>query len=332
MLSHILCENDLNAPFAGNIGTPLCKYAFDKKYSKIDWVVAELSSYQIEISPELKPNIGIWTTFTEDHLDRHKTLENYFNIKRGLLESSDLRIYNYDDYNLRNCYSSLPKGIWITTNLNKSNVNKCDYWIEDQSFIVERGKRLFELENFYLKGLHNLQNLLLAVSAARKVGLSEKMIKDSLLSYKQLPHRLETIYKKNDLEIINDSKATNFDSSIAGINSIEGELIIISGGRLKSNEYSKWIEVLNKKVKSVFLYGESSKVLKRALITEGFKKDIFEFADLKELLTFVFHYLKNNNARTLLFSPSCSSFDQFKNYEERGDYFKKLINEKFKVN
>ena len=332
LLSHILCENELYAPFAGNIGTPLCQYAYSKKHKKIDWVVAELSSYQIEICPEVKPNIGIWTTFTEDHLERHKTLENYFNIKKSLLEKADFRIYNYDDENLRNCFNSLSEGIWITTNFNKSNLNKCDYWIDDRAFIVERGKKLFKLKNFSLKGMHNLQNLLLAIAAARKIGLSGKKIKDSLSSYKQLPHRMETIYKKNNLEIINDSKATNFDSSIAGINSVEGELIIISGGRLKGNEYSKWIRVLNEKVKTVFLYGESSTVLKKALINKGFKKDIFEFSNLKELLTFVFHYLQNHKVGTLLFSPSCSSFDQFKNYEERGDFFKKLIKEKLKVN
>ena len=143
---------------------------------------------------------------------------------------------------------------------------------------------------------------------------------------------METIYKNNDLEIINDSKATNFDSSIAGINSIEGQIIIISGGRLKGNEYSEWVQVLKQKVKCVFLFGESSNVLKMALINEGFKKDIFEFSELKELLNFVFHYLQNNKVGTLLFSPSCSSFDQFKNYEERGDHFRKLVIEKLKVN
>ena len=130
---------------------------------------------------------------------------------------------------------------------------------------------------------------------------------------------METIYKNNDLEIINDSKATNFDSSIAGISSIKGQIIIIAGGRLKGNEYSEWIKVLKKKVESVFLFGESSKVLKMARINEGFKKNIFEFSELKELLNFVFLYLQNNSVGTLLFSPSCSSFDQFKNYEERGD-------------
>ncbi len=332
LLSHILCQNELYAPFAGNIGTPLCKYAYSKKHAKIDWFVAELSSYQIEISPEVKPNIGIWTTFTEDHLERHKTLENYFNIKKSLLEKSDFRIYNYDDKNLRNNYSSLSKGVWITTSLDKINYIKCDYWIDDKAFIFEKGKRLFKLEHFTLKGKHNLQNLLLVIAAARKVGLSGKKIKDSLSDYKQLPHRMETIYRNNDLEIINDSKATNFDSSIAGINSIEGQIILISGGRLKGNEYSEWIKVVKKKVKCVFLFGESSKVLKMALINERFKKDIFEFSELKELLNFVFDYLQNNKFGTLLFSPSCSSFDQFKNYEERGDHFKKLISEKLKIN
>jgi len=92
---------------------------------------------------------------------------------------------------------------------------------------------------------------------------------------------METIYKNNDLEIINDSKATNFDSSIAGINSIEGQIIIISGGILKGNKYSEWVQVLKQKVKCVFLFGESSKVLKMALINEGFKKDIFVFSGLK---------------------------------------------------
>jgi len=176
--------------------------------------------------------------------------------------------------------------------------------------------------------MHNLQNLLLVIAAARKVGLSGEKIKGSLSNYKQLPHRMETIYKNNDLEIINDSKATNFDSSIAGINSIEGQIIIISGGRFKGNEYSEWIKVLKKKVKCVFLFGESSKVLKMALINEGFKKSIFEFQDLKELIIFIIPYLKRNKVNTLLFSPACSSFDQFSNYEERGDIFKRLIKEK----
>ena len=107
--------------------------------------------------------------------------------------------------------------------------------------------------------MHNLQNLLLVIAAARKVGLSGKKIKDSLSNYKQLPHRMERIYKNNDLELINASKATNFESSIEGISSIQGQIIIIAGGRLKGNEYSEWIKVLKKKVKCVFLLEKAQK-------------------------------------------------------------------------
>ena len=329
LLSHILSEQKLYAPFAGNIGTPLCKIAYEKKCMTIDWLVAELSSYQIEIAPCINPKIGIWTTFTADHLERHKSIDNYFKIKNSLLERSEFRIYNFDDKNLRKNYKYLSKGIWITTNTNESDLEHCDYWINNENYVVENRKKLFSLKNFKLKGKHNAQNLLLAVAAARKIGLSPETIKDSLKCYKQLPHRLETIYQHNDLEIINDSKATNFDSSIAGINSIKGTLLIISGGRLKSGDSNAWVNTINQKANAIFLFGESSEILKKLIIKGGFKKDILIFNNLSEVVEYSYFYLKKNRTETILFSPSCSSFDQFKDYEERGNFFKKLIIEKF---
>ncbi|ABM72736.1 UDP-N-acetylmuramoylalanine--D-glutamate ligase [Prochlorococcus marinus str. MIT 9515] len=332
LLSHILRTNNLLAPFAGNIGTPLCKIAYSIKSKNIDWLVAELSSYQIEIATLcIKPKIGIWTTFTADHLDRHKTLDNYFKIKNSLLKQSEFRIYNYDDIHLRENFKSLSKGIWITTSSKQSDLDHCDYWINNEDFIVERQENLLSLKNFKLKGNHNTQNLLLAIAAARKIGLSPEKIKNALLSYEQLPHRMETIYQSNKLEIINDSKATNFDSSTAGIKAIKGAPIIISGGKLKSGSYIEWVNIINKKAKAVFLFGESSQTLKKLILEGGFKKDIFIFNDLSEVINYVYSYIENNQIETLLFSPSCSSFDQFRNYEERGDIFKKLIHEKFNL-
>ena len=331
LLSHIINENKLCAPFAGNIGTPLCKLAYGKNNKSIDWLVAELSSYQLEIASCIKPKIGIWTTFTADHLERHKTLDNYFKIKNKLLKQSEFRIYNYDDKYLRENSKYLSKGIWITTNSNESYLEKCDYWINNENFIVERRKKLFCLKNFSLKGNHNVQDLLLAVAAARIIGLSPVQIKDSLITYKQLPHRLETIFQNNNLEVINDSKATNFDSSIAGINSIKGNSVIISGGRLKSGNSDDWVKTINKKAKAVFLFGESSQVLKKLLLEGEFKKDILTFSDISEVIDYAYIYIKNNHTETLLFSPSCSSFDQFRDYEERGELFKELIDKKFKL-
>ena len=330
LLSHILCQNNLFAPSAGNIGIPLCKYALNSKANKeIDWIVAELSSYQIEIATEIKPKIGIWTTFTPDHLERHKTLDNYFKIKNNLLKNSKLRIYNYDDKFLRESAELLLPGIWVSSNNNSSLNNKCDYWIDSDGFIVERGIRLFGLDIYILKGNHNIQNLLLAIAAARKIGLSSSSIKNSIISYVPLPHRLETIYKDKDIEIINDSKATNFDASIAGINSINGKSIIIVGGRMKNGDSKEWIKAIIKKFEAIFLYGESAEDLKILLIKGGFTKKIFIFTELKELTINVMRYSQDESVKVLLFSPSCSSFDQFDNYETRGNYFKSLIKNHF---
>ena len=332
LLSHILRENNLFAPFAGNIGTPLCEIAYSTKSKNIDWIVAELSSFQIEIATHcIKPKIGIWTTFTPDHLDRHKTLDNYFKIKNNLLKQSEFRIYNYDDKYLKENFKSLLNGIWITSNSNEPDSHHCDYWINNENFIVERREKLLSLKNFKLKGNHNAQNLLLAVAAARKIGLSPERIKNALLNYEQLPHRMETIYHHNELEIINDSKATNFDSSLAGINAIKGAPIIISGGRYKNGDSKEWIKIINKKAKAVFLFGESSQTLKKLILEGGFKNDILTFKDLSEVINYAYSYIENNQTETLLFSPSCSSFDQFRDYAQRGDIFKKLIYEKFNI-
>ena len=329
LLSHILCKNKLVAPAAGNIGIPFCKYAYEyKKNKNLDWIIAELSSYQIEIATSIKPRIGIWTTFTPDHLDRHKTLDNYFKIKNSLLKNSLIRIYNFDDINLKNNYEHLDKGIWITSGNNNSK--KCDYWIDEEEFIIEKGIRLFNLKNFKLFGKHNIQNLLLATAAVREIGLTSDEIKNALISYIQLPHRLEIVYENNDLKIINDSKATNFESSIAGINSIKDYQILIAGGRIKKGNYKLWVETIIKKCFSIFLFGESAQLLKKILLRGGFKKQIFIFEKISDLINNVLIYAQDNNIKVILFSPSCSSFDQFKDYEERGEHFKDLINRQFK--
>ena len=326
LLSHICCQNNLEAPSAGNIGTPICKYAYDyNKRKKIDWIIAELSSYQLEVVHKIKPKIGIWTTFTPDHLERHKTLENYFRIKNQLLESSEIRIYNFDDFYLKSFSKKLADGIWISSDHKNKTFKDCHFWLDEKGFIVEKGKRLFHSNIFPLKGNHNIINLLLATAAARKIGLSGNNIKNSLKNYKQLPHRLETIYKTKDLEIINDSKATNFDSSLSGINALDDGQLIIIGGRIKKGESKFWARMIIKKCRGVFLYGESTIELKEILVSEGFSEDIFIFNELKEVIPEAINFLKLKKLKILLFSPSCSSFDQFKDYENRGDYFKCLV-------
>ncbi len=326
LLSHILSQNKLNAPSAGNIGIPFCKYAYDYNTNQnLDWIIAELSSYQIEIACEIKPKIGIWTSFTPDHLDRHKTLENYFKIKNHLLKSSEIRIYNYDDKYLKTFNKKLARGIWVSLDYKNKIIEDCHFWIDQKGYIVERGITLFHSGLLKLRGKHNILNLLLATAAARKIGLTGKNIKNSLKTYKQLPHRLETIYDAKNFEVINDSKATNFDSSFSGINSLDNGQIIIIGGRIKKGDSKYWSSIILEKCKGAFLYGESSKELKRILLKAGFMEDIFIHNELKDSIPEAINYLKKKKLKILLFSPACSSFDQFKDYEERGNYFKFLV-------
>ncbi len=326
LLSHILCSNNITAPAAGNIGTPICKYAYYQNNNlKIDWLIAELSSYQIQIAKEIKPKIGIWTTFSPDHLERHKTINNYFNIKNKLLQQAEYRIYNYDDKLLRESSNLLSKGIWITSNIGDQGNKKCEYWIDKNDFIIEKEKKLFNLKFFNLRGQHNIQNLLMATAAARKIGLSGEQICNSLKIYQQLPHRLETIFKNDEIEIINDSKATNFESTIASINAINRSTTLICGGRIKNGDYKLWVNMIVKKIDAIFIYGESANLIRSYLLKGGFKKNIFIFSTLKNVVQEVIKYSLKEAKEIILFSPSCSSFDQFKDYEERGNLFKSLI-------
>ena len=332
LLSHILCQNNLKAPPAGNIGTPFCKYAYDQNNNRnIDWIIAEISSFQIEIANKIKPKIGIWTTFTPDHLDRHKSLENYFNIKNNLLKESEIRIYNFDDKYLKTHTDNLAKGIWVSTEYKKDKTEKfCDYWIDENGDVKEKGEILFKSNIFKLRGKHNMQNLLLATAAARIIGLRGENIENALKNFQQLPHRLETIFKSQDFEVINDSKATNFDSSIAGIKSIEERQILIAGGRIKNGDSDLWSKTVLEKCEGIFLYGESAQILKEILQKKGFKENIFMHKELRDLIPKSLDFLKESESKVLLFSPSCSSYDQFSNYEERGNSFKYFINKNLK--
>ena len=195
-------------------------------YQELDWRVLELSSYQIESSPKVAPNIGIWTTFTPDHLERHNDIETYFKIKRSLLEKSSIRIYNSDDQYLSSKRKELPKGIWVGTNQQSFYAQYPKFWIDQKGYIIEDQKQLFHSSILNLPGKHNLQNLLLVTAAAREIGIDYSSIAASISSFKSIPHRLEYLGKVKNLSFYNDSKATNFDSSITGLQSIPGLTVI----------------------------------------------------------------------------------------------------------
>tara|TARA_B100000945_G_scaffold26418_1_gene18429 strand:- start:259 stop:1668 length:1410 start_codon:yes stop_codon:yes gene_type:complete len=328
MLNHVLTLNSLNADMGGNVGKALSKIALeskDKNHQKLNWLVLELSSFQIEGLSRLKPRIGIWTTFTPDHLERHHDIDTYFNIKKSLLEKSSIRIYNADDKYLYCKRKELPEGIWVGINTQSYYSHSPKFWIDQKGYIFEDKIQLFHTSILKIPGKHNLQNLMLVTAAAREIGLDHSSIAKSINSFEAIPHRLEYLGKLDKLDFYNDSKATNFDSSITGIKSVPYPMILLAGGRKKKGNCLDWIEQLKQSTNGIVLFGESAKELKRTILKSSYQGEIMIKHSLEDATIYSILIARKTNSKTILLSPACASFDQYKNYEERGNHFKNIV-------
>ncbi len=330
MLNHILEFNNLRTEMGGNIGKALSEIALgtkQKDYKKVNWLVLELSSYQIEGSLKLKPTIGIWTTLTPDHLERHKNMETYFKIKRRLLEKSSIRIYNSDDKYLSKRRKDLPQGIWVGANQQSSYSHYPKFWIDQKGYVFEDQTQLFHTSKLKIPGKHNLQNLLLVTAAAREIGIDHLSIAKSLNTFEPLPHRLEYLGKIGKLSFYNDSKATNFDSSITALKSVPTPIVLIAGGIQKKGDCQNWVEQIKKSTNSIVLYGSSAIDLKKVILRSSYEAEIIVKQGLEEATKASIDIARKTNSKSVLLSPACASFDQYQNYEQRGDHFKKLVKE-----
>lgn len=309
----------LNAPACGNIGYAACELALAKTP---DWVIAEMSSYQIESSFELKPQIGIWTTFTPDHLARHKTLANYGAIKASLLRRSRQQIFNADDPYLKQLDSSQWQNAYWTS------VNSLDCQRERQvtiqdAWVVAFGELILPVSLFKMPGIHNQQNLLMAVAAARLAGIEKKAIAEAITSFAGVPHRLELICSYRGVKYINDSKATNYDAAQVGLSSVAAPTILIAGGQAKQGDDRPWIEQIKQSVAAVLLIGEAAETFARRLDESNYEN--YEIVEtLENAVTRAVDLAREKNAQVVLLSPACASFDRYLSFEHRGDRFREL--------
>ncbi len=327
LLHHILEANQRKAPMAGNMGYSAAELALSLRHQSDlpSWVVVELSSYQIEAAPEIAPMIGIWTNLTPDHLERHGTLEKYRQIKSGLIRNSEIRIFNGDDPDLSCRRDNWGKGLWVSTNGPEYAGRTYDLWIDKEGKIVNRTGVLFDTSVFPMPGNHNLQNLLLSTAAALQLGLTPKDIEEGLLSFRGVPHRLEWIGKTKGMQVFNDSKATNYDSSGMGIKSVPDPVVIIAGGETKQGDPSDWLKQIHKKVCGVVLIGKGRAELKGLLEQSGYEGKIVSCEYMDEAVLSSIELGIASQARSLLLSPACASFDQYSDFEARGEHFRSLI-------
>ncbi len=328
MLNHVLKFNNLNTDMGGNIGKALSKIALESKhkdFKKLNWLVLELSSYQIEGSSKLSTSIGIWTTFTPDHLERHNDIETYFKIKKSLLERASIRIYNSDDKYLSKKRKELPKGVWVGINKQSNYNHPPKYWVDQKGYIHEDQIRLFHTSILNIPGKHNIQNLLLVTAAARAIGLDQLSIAKSINSFESIAHRLEYLGKIDKLHFYNDSKATNFDSSITGLQSVASPIILLAGGKRKKGDCLTWIEQLKKSSNGIVLFGVSAEDLKNNILRSSYKGEVIVKEGLESAVKASIYIAQKTNSKSILLSPACASFDQYQNYEERGNHFKKIL-------
>lgn len=314
----------LNAPACGNIGYAACELALNvpKPY---DWIIAEVSSYQIESSQELAPKIGVWTTFTPDHLNRHKSLENYYNIKASLLNRCSSQVFNGDDPYLAKTVVNHWHDAYWTSVKGKDNL-LCSpskgVYLED-NWVVAFGELIAPVNLFKMVGNHNLQNLLLAVAAAKLAGIDKGAISEAVATFSGVPHRLELIRTLKGIKFINDSKATNYDAAEVGLTSVEAPVILIAGGEAKEGDDTAWIQMIKNKAIQVLLIGAASSVFAQRLQELGYEDyQIVETMDnaVKQGLVLA----QEKGAKVVLLSPACASFDQYQSFEHRGDHFREL--------
>ncbi|MEZ2241072.1 UDP-N-acetylmuramoyl-L-alanine--D-glutamate ligase [Microcoleus sp.] len=323
LIAAIFAEAGLYAPACGNIGYAACELALAEKQP--DWVIAEISSYQIESSSSLAPRIGIWTTFTPDHLSRHKTLENYYNIKAKLLKKSQFQVLNGDDPYLRQQgLDNWPDACWTSVKGETQLLGNKDFgaYIKD-GWVIAQNQQILPADTLKMVGEHNLQNLLMAVAAANLAGIDKSAIAQAIAKFPGVPHRLEHICTWQGIDFINDSKATNYDAAQVGLASVSAPAILIAGGDPKEGEDSAWIDTIKAKAVGVLLIGDAAGIFSDRLeqanynaweIVETMERAIKRAAELG----------KQNNVKVVLLSPACASFDQYQNFEERGDHFRQL--------
>ncbi len=309
LLCHILKFNKIKCVIGGNYGFPACEI---NDPGKNGIIILELSSYQLDGAKELSLDIATITNITRDHLDYHETFKNY--------KFSKLKIINFLKEN----------GTFIldtNNNLLNKTVTEKKFRYINVIKIKKNQTYSFVNDNDYLLGAHNASNCSIAVSIAKHLNISHKKISLAINNFRGLPHRMEPLYTSDRIKIINDSKSTNGESTAAALKSFEN-IFWIAGGQPKSDGIGKAKHFLDK-VEEVFLIGKSTDFFCKEILK--YKKDlqVHNCLSLEKATKLAFKKAAISNLKhnVILLSPSAASFDQYVNFEDRGNKFKEIVNQ-----
>jgi len=318
LTGEILKKADRNVKVAGNVGVPLAEAV--KENSEI--IVTEVSTFQLETMDKFSPYISCLLNITPDHLNRHLSLENYADLKSRIFlnqKKEDFTVLNKDDPRV---YSFASKTKAQVIFVSKGNDLKKGVFLEDTCIKrrFDREEEIISCDEITFPGYHNLENILSSIAIASLYGVKVEIIREALVEFKGLPHRTEWVGEIKGVEFVNDSKATNEDAVRSCLESRKKETVLIMGGKDKGANFSSLKKVVRGKVKKLILLGEAKRSIKAQLLNLC---PIEEVEDMRQAVRQAFRDARKGDC--ILLSPGCTSFDQFKNYKERGEVFKREV-------
>ena len=323
-LTHHICKHGgSNCAMVGNIGYSFAKQiAVDPK----PLYIAEISSFQLDDIKTFRPDVAILTNITEDHLDRYEyKIENYINSKFRIAmnqQASDVFIYSLDDETtIKNISNFHIKSTLAPFTMSKP-LPQGAYLMNAKMHLKWKNEEMqMSIEDFAVKGKHNQYNSMAASLAASAVDIKKEKIREALQTFESLEHRMEPVASIKNVEFINDSKATNVNSTWFALESMEKPVILILGGVDKGNDYSLLKELVKEKVKAIVCLGVDNRKIHEAF--GDIMPLIVNTSSAIEATQAAFHFAAKGDV--VLLSPACASFDLFKNYEDRGKQFKQAV-------
>jgi len=319
LIGEILKGAGINVFVGGNIGRPFISFLLeDKRY---EYIVLEISSFQLDTIKSFSPSISIILNITPDHLDRYRSFDDYVKSKLSLIENQryGYAILNDEDKILSQVS---PKGVRVLRYGIEKKQGRCAF-IDGDSIVLclDNVEKRFPIRDIRLRGEHNLLNLMPAIISSIIIGINRDLIEDAVRRFKGLPHRIEFVFEKDGIAFYDDSKATNIDSSIKAIRSFKEPIILIAGGKDKGLSYFELAKEAKGRVKYAVFIGETADRMKMEFEKEGIRSEIAD--TMQDAVSKAVSRAEKGDI--VLLSPAASSFDMFRDYAHRGDEFKKAV-------
>ena len=323
LLTHHILKQELHAGIAGNIGDSFAAQVADQNW---EHYVLELSSFQLDGINDFKPHIAVITNITEDHLDRYDyKFENYISSKFRIAKNQtneDYLVYDADDEVITNYLSKHPLEVnLIPFSLERKVEN--GVYLENGTIVININDENIKIsmKELTLEGKHNVKNAMAAGAVAQLLKIRKSTIRESMSNFQGVEHRLEKVLKIQNVQYINDSKATNVNATYYALESMKAPTVWIVGGVDKGNDYSELLSLVNEKVKAIICLGVDNAKLKQVFgdITET----MLETQSMLEAVRLAYGLAEKGD--NVLLSPACASFDLFDDYEDRGTQFKEAV-------